>query len=66
MAEVRNKFYVAMWLLYIAIVGLSILVAVIRYAVGKEGSLHHFISMISNHLVLVSDLLHGWSDSLGQ
>ena len=53
MAQVRHTFYIAMWLLYVAIVGLSTLVAIIRYAVGEEGSLHHFISMVSNHLVLV-------------
>ena len=53
MAQIRHKFYVAMWLLYVAIVGLSTLVAIIRYAIGEEGSLHHFISMVSNHLVLV-------------
>ncbi len=49
----RRRFYMTMWLLYIAIVGLSTLVAAIRYAIGDDGSLHHFISMTSNHLVLV-------------
>ena len=52
-AKMRRKFYMAMWLLYMAIVGLSILVATVRYGIGDDGSLHHFISMTSNHLVLV-------------
>ena len=52
----RCKFYLIMWLLYMAIVGISTLVAIIRYAIGDDGSLHHFISMTSNHLVLVSCL----------
>lgn len=52
-AQMRHKFYRAMWLLYMAIVGVSTLVAVTRYAVGDDGSLHHLISMTSNHLVLV-------------
>ena len=49
----RRKFFMRMWLLYMAIVGISTIVAVIRYAIGDDGSLHHFISMTSNHLVLV-------------
>lgn len=52
----RHKFYMVMWLLYMAIVGLSVLVATLRYAVGDDGSLHHFISMTSNHLVLVDPM----------
>ena len=53
-ARMRRKYYLIMWLLYMAIVGISTLVAIIRYAIGDDGSLHHFISMTSNHLVLVS------------
>ncbi len=53
MARMRRQFYMTMWLLYIAIVGVSTLVAATRYAIGDDGSLHHFISMTSNHLVLV-------------
>ena len=54
----RRQFYMTMWLLYIAIVGLSTLVAAVRYAIGDDGSLHHFISMTSNHLVLVRHTLN--------
>ena len=54
----RRSFYMVMWLLYMAIVGLSILVATVRYAIGDDGSLHHFISMTSNHLVLVRPVVH--------
>ena len=54
----RHKFYMVMWLLYMAIVGLSILVATVRHAIGDDGSLHHFISMTSNHLVLVRPMVH--------
>lgn len=53
-ARMRRKYYLIMWLLYMAIVGISTLVAIIRYAIGDDGSLHHFISMTSSHLVLVS------------
>lgn len=52
--RMRRRSYQTMWLLYVAIVGISTLVAIIRYAIGDDGSLHHFISMTSNHLVLVS------------
>ena len=62
MAQVRHKFYIAVWLLYVTIVGLSTLVAIIRYAVGEEGTLHHIISMVSNHLVLVNLLLADWTN----
>ena len=63
-AWMRRKFYMAMWLLYMAIVGISTLVAVIRYSIGDDGSLHHFISMTSNHLVLVSPCWSNLHDKL--
>lgn len=52
-AQVRRRFYVVMWIIYVSIVGLSTLVAIIRFAMGEDGSLHHFISTTSNYLVLV-------------
>ena len=50
----RRRFYQCMWLLYVTIVGLSALVASLRFAMGEDGTLHHFISTTSNHLVLVT------------
>ncbi len=52
-ARVRQRFYQVMWLTYVAIVGLSTLVASLRFAMGEDGSLHHFLSTTSSHLVLV-------------
>lgn len=54
--QVRRRFYICMWLVYCGIVGISTLVAAIRFLLGEDGTLHHFISTTSNHLVLVSHL----------
>ena len=53
-ARVRRRFYICMWSAYCSIVGISTLVAIVRFLLGEDGSLHHFISTTSNHLVLVS------------
>ena len=52
-ARVRQNFYICMWCLYCSVVGISTIVAVVRFVLGEDGSLHHFISTTSNHLVLV-------------
>lgn len=49
----RRRFYQVMWVTYVSIVGLSTLVAALRFVTGEDGTLHHFISTTSNHLVLV-------------
>ncbi len=54
-SRVRRRFYISMWSLYCSIVGISTLVAVVRFLLGEDGTLHHFISTTSNHLVLVSN-----------
>lgn len=46
-----------------SIVSTSVLVALIRFASGEDGSLHHFIATTSNHLVFarISASLISWT-----
>ncbi|KAK9816875.1 hypothetical protein WJX72_006410 [[Myrmecia] bisecta] len=59
----RYHFFCCMWLIYVTIVGTSTLVAVVRFAMGEDGTLHHFIATTSNHLVLarISASLISWT-----
>lgn len=62
MTDTRLRFLKRMLAIYFAIVGGSTLIAVTRFSLGEDGSLHHFISTTSNHLVLarISASLLSW------
>ena len=66
MSVKRLAFLKQMFSIYIAIVGSSTLVAVIRFSLGEDGSLHHFIATTSNHLVLarISASLLSWGECI--
>ena len=54
-----------MWLAYTGIVVASLLVAIVRFALHEDQSLHTFITTNSNHLVLarISASLISWTSS---
>ena len=66
MTNKRLSFLKYMLAVYIAIIGGSTLVAMIRFSFGEDGSLHHFISTTSNHLVVarISASLLSWGKPL--
>jgi hypothetical protein len=64
----RLQFLKRMLAIYVSIIGGSTLVAVIRFSLNEDGSLHHFIATTSNHLVLarISASLLSWGGSFRQ
>ena len=65
MTNKRLSFLKHMLSVYIAIIGGSTLVAMVRFSLGEDGSLHHFISTTSNHLVVarIAASLLSWGKS---
>lgn len=65
MTNKRLSFLKHMLSVYIAIIGGSTLVAMVRFSLGEDGSLHNFISTTSNHLVVarISASLLSWGKS---
>jgi len=58
----RLQFLKRMLAIYVSIICGSILIAIIRFSLNEDGSLHHFIATTSNHLVLarISASLLSW------
>ena len=66
MTNKRLTFLKHMLAIYVSIIGGSTLVAMIRFSLGEDGSLHQFISTTSNHLVVarISASLLSWGKLL--